>query len=145
MGFGAQQWEEVCWYCCTSGQIFRNGKNGSWNSMCIICLQLVPDFSLTYLCSTIASLLSYSLRVCIPSHFWTILHKSDPFPLYLLLFLSSTVACCPVIGLFYFSCLSPPRSQLLGCADAWVATIISVLWSDLTSHFFLSHQLYFGD
>lgn len=40
VGFGAQQWEEVCWYCCTSGQIVGSGKNGSWNSMCIICLQL---------------------------------------------------------------------------------------------------------
>lgn len=142
VGFGAQQWEEVCWYCCTSGQIFRSGKNGS--RMCIICLQFLCDFFLTYLCSTIASLLSYSLHVHIPSSFLTTLHKSASFPLYLLLFLSSTVACCPLVGLFYSFCLSSPRCQLLGCADTWVATILSVLWRDLTSHLFLSHQLYFG-
>lgn len=144
VGFGAQQWEEICWYCCTSGQIFGSGKNKWFLKLNVICLQLVCDFFLTYPCSTITSLLSYSLYVNIPSSLLTTSHKSAPFPLYLLLFLSSTVACCPLTGLFYLSCLSSPRSQLLGCADTWVATIMSVLWSDLTSHLFLSHQQYFG-
>lgn len=71
---------------------------------------------------------SCNLHVHIPSRFLITSHKSAPCALYLLLDFDFTVACCPLVELFYFPCLSSSRSQLLGCADTWLATIIPVLW-----------------
>lgn len=114
------------WDFPTSSWIFRSGGNGSWSWVCKIPAHLVCDLFLIYLYRSLFHCTVH--HVHITSRFLISSHEPASCLLYLLLFFSSTVACCPLVGLCFFPCLSCPRSQLLGCADTWLATIIPVLW-----------------